>query len=190
MPLSHADLEEIQAEAMADDVAIDLDNMSLWTREQAVAFFESGGVDEPAVDVSEGTVSGGGPSKSFPPLAPRSELARPRDYSDFEKHQNLTMKGDTFHLEFPYSAAMLKDENKFGSRWLTEAFRAFGSISETNAVHIVSVEPFVGGGAASKAKLTVRYDQPESDRPEGGLQTLLFVKMPHEQARPPLALAH
>jgi len=45
--LTLARLETIQTEAMADDVPIELARMSLWTREQAVAYFESGGVDEP-----------------------------------------------------------------------------------------------------------------------------------------------
>ena len=47
MPLTKADLEGIQADAMADDVEIDLEKMSLWTTEQAVTYFESGGEVEP-----------------------------------------------------------------------------------------------------------------------------------------------
>lgn len=47
MPLSKAELEDIQAEFMADDIAIDLDKMSLWTREQAATYFDSGGMKEP-----------------------------------------------------------------------------------------------------------------------------------------------
>ena len=42
-PLTLEDLQEIQSDAMADDIEIDFAKMSLWTREQAVAFFESGG---------------------------------------------------------------------------------------------------------------------------------------------------
>lgn len=41
-------LQEIQEEYLADDIAIDLERMSLWTSEQAAAYFESGGEDEPA----------------------------------------------------------------------------------------------------------------------------------------------
>lgn len=33
---------------MADDVDIDFDKMSLWSKEEAEKFFESGGVDEPS----------------------------------------------------------------------------------------------------------------------------------------------
>ena len=49
MTLTQAELEDIQADAMADDIAIDLEKMSLWTREQATTYFESGGEVEPAV---------------------------------------------------------------------------------------------------------------------------------------------
>mmetsp|Transcript_31368 Transcript_31368/g.51904 ORF Transcript_31368/g.51904 Transcript_31368/m.51904 type:complete len:421 (-) Transcript_31368:159-1421(-) len=43
--LTLAQLEAIQAEALADDIPIDLERMSLWTEAQAIQFFESGGVD-------------------------------------------------------------------------------------------------------------------------------------------------
>ena len=45
MPLSLEELQDIQAEAMADDIEIDFAKMSLWTKEQATTFFETG--DEP-----------------------------------------------------------------------------------------------------------------------------------------------
>lgn len=45
--LTKAELEALQAEAMADDVAIHFDKMSHWTREQATEYFESGGTNEP-----------------------------------------------------------------------------------------------------------------------------------------------
>lgn len=44
MPLTASDLEEIRAENFADDVEIDFPRMAAWTREEAGAFFESGGV--------------------------------------------------------------------------------------------------------------------------------------------------
>lgn len=47
MPLTLSELQDIQAEAMADDVDINLDQMSLWTADQAREFFESGGAQEP-----------------------------------------------------------------------------------------------------------------------------------------------
>ena len=46
MPLTEAELLDLQADAMADDVEIDLEKMSLWTAEQATAYFESGGTEE------------------------------------------------------------------------------------------------------------------------------------------------
>ena len=46
MPLSRAELQSIQAEALADDLAVE-DHMLEWTREEAQAFFESGGTQEP-----------------------------------------------------------------------------------------------------------------------------------------------
>eukprot|EP00966_Prymnesium_polylepis_P211378 4895088-Prymnesium_polylepis.1 len=48
MPLTLAELEELQTSALADDVVIELEEMSLWTAEQVLAYFESGGADRPA----------------------------------------------------------------------------------------------------------------------------------------------
>jgi len=47
MPLSLQQLQALQADAMADDVDIELDKMSLWTAAEATAYFESGGAIEP-----------------------------------------------------------------------------------------------------------------------------------------------
>lgn len=116
---------------------------------------------------------------TFPPLAPRTAPQPPRDYGTWMEVQDTVMAGDTYGLEFPYSATMLADERKWGSKWLTLALRKAGAIEPTNAVTIVGVQEFVGGGAASKALLTVRYDDPESARRDGALQAELFVKMPH-----------
>ena len=46
--LSRARLEEIQAECLADDIAIDLPKMQLWSEDQARTYFEFGGTAEPA----------------------------------------------------------------------------------------------------------------------------------------------
>eukprot|EP00967_Tisochrysis_lutea_P054057 scaffold67421_cov33-Tisochrysis_lutea.AAC.7 len=43
MPLTLAELEEIQADLLADDVQIDFERMKLWDREKVVAYFENGG---------------------------------------------------------------------------------------------------------------------------------------------------
>jgi len=47
MPLSLQQIQAIQSDAMADDLDIDLEKMSLWTEEEATAYFESGGQQEP-----------------------------------------------------------------------------------------------------------------------------------------------
>ena len=47
MGLTLDELEEIQAEALADDVEIDLARMQLWVAEEARAYFESGGTVVP-----------------------------------------------------------------------------------------------------------------------------------------------
>ncbi len=114
----------------------------------------------------------------YPPLPAASAYSPPRSMADFDAHQERCLPGDSYGLEFPFTAAMLADEERFGSRFLTEAFRSFGSISASNAVRLVACAEFVGGGAASKAVLEVEYTEPSD-----ALHTRLFVKMPHGQAR-------
>ena len=177
MPLSLSELEDCQCEAMADDVEIDYHRMTNWTREQVMAYFESGGTQEPALETAETLAA----RRAFPPLAPRKAASPVREWGEFDRMQGLTKPGDTYGFDFPFSAAMLTDETTFGSVWLTRAFRAFGSIKREDEVEIVSVDEFVGGGAASKALLTVRYSGSESN---DDLHTELFVKMPHTQVRP------
>mmetsp|Transcript_62297 Transcript_62297/g.103590 ORF Transcript_62297/g.103590 Transcript_62297/m.103590 type:complete len:332 (+) Transcript_62297:35-1030(+) len=45
MPLTAIQLEDLQAEYLADDVTIDFERMSLWSEAQARTYFESGGQD-------------------------------------------------------------------------------------------------------------------------------------------------
>ena len=45
--LSVQQLEDIQADALADDLDIDFDRMKLWTADQAIEYFESGGQSDP-----------------------------------------------------------------------------------------------------------------------------------------------
>mgnify|MGYP006932645595 CR=1 FL=1 len=45
--LTLAELQDVQADAMADDVDIDLEKMSLWSAAEAATYFESGGEQEP-----------------------------------------------------------------------------------------------------------------------------------------------
>ena len=48
MPLTFEQLEELQHEALADDLPITID-MCTWTIAQARAYFESGGLERPLV---------------------------------------------------------------------------------------------------------------------------------------------
>ena len=54
MPLSARELEQIQVDALADDIPLDLSKMTGWTAAQARDYFESGGEIEPAPSISEG----------------------------------------------------------------------------------------------------------------------------------------
>ena len=80
-------LEEIRADAFADDLAIDLDKMQHWTEEQAANYFSSGGTDEstPAA-VNEDMVlsdddlapgAGETPAATPPPALNDGSLAEP-----------------------------------------------------------------------------------------------------------------
>ena len=55
MPLTLDELERLQAEAHADDVAIDPTWMCFWTAEEAKAYFENGGADSAAAAKARGT---------------------------------------------------------------------------------------------------------------------------------------
>lgn len=46
-PLTLQQLQDVQAECMADDIEIDLETMSLWSSAEAQRFFESGGARRP-----------------------------------------------------------------------------------------------------------------------------------------------
>ena len=57
MPLSLAEIQDIQAECMAEDIDI-TDQMTGWTREQVTAFFESGGTQLPGSAAATPQLSG------------------------------------------------------------------------------------------------------------------------------------
>ena len=63
-------LEELQADALADDIPIDLQRMSLWTEDEVTAFFESGGETEPVERAEE-------PAPAAPPAAEPAPAAAP-----------------------------------------------------------------------------------------------------------------
>jgi hypothetical protein len=84
------------------------------------------------------------------------------------------LKGDMYGLLFPQTPEELNSE-KFGARWLTEAFHAAGSLSKDNSiVRIVSCKRFTGGGSGPKGVIEVEYSQPDDS-----LDTKLFMKMPY-----------
>ena len=171
MPLTLAEVEELRAESFADDMDIDMSRMALWSEDEAREYFLSGGENEPAACA---------PQKKFPPIAPPMKVSEPRSFADFDAVHMKPSKGDVFGLKIPFSAQMLKES---GSAWLTTAFQTFGSISIQNSVTIIDIKPFYGGGAASKALLTVRYGLPDEEAADGPLQEKLFVKLPHPEDR-------
>lgn len=77
--------------------------------------------------------------------------------------------GDAFGLAMPAHIAALREG---GTRFLTAAFRAAGSLAEDNAVaSILRAEECKGGGTGAKFYLTVAYERPSPDLP-----TELFAK--------------
>lgn len=83
--------------------------------------------------------------------------------------------GDHTGVSFP---AHVDSFRAAGPTFLTEAFRAFGSIAPDNAVaRIVSLDDCPGGSTGAKLFLVVEYA-----RPEPGLDTRLFVKFSRDFA--------
>jgi hypothetical protein len=83
--------------------------------------------------------------------------------------------GDTTGVGIPAHPEALRAA---GTNFLTQAFRAFGSLPADNAVaRIVSIEPCQAGNSGQKLFLTVEYD-----RPDPALHTDLFVKMSRDFA--------
>lgn len=71
--------------------------------------------------------------------------------------------GDTFGLAMPAHIEALREG---GARFLTEAFRAAGSLGEDNAVaRITRLEECKGGGTGAKLYLSVEYQHPSPDLP-------------------------
>jgi hypothetical protein len=79
------------------------------------------------------------------------------------------VRGDATGIDIPAHGEALRSA---GETFLTQAFRAFGSLSSTNrVVRITRFEPFSGGNSGHKLLLSVDYA-----RAEPGLHTELFVK--------------
>jgi hypothetical protein len=102
------------------------------------------------------------------PLMPKSE---------WQQAIRKSTAGDTYGILFPHTHAQIP---QYGAEWLTRAFRLAGTITADNSVaEIVEFKQCLGGGAAEKAFLTVRYahEQP-------GLHTRLFCKFPRALVLP------
>ncbi|CAN7347178.1 hypothetical protein LJR225_002044 [Phenylobacterium sp. LjRoot225] len=85
------------------------------------------------------------------------------------------VRGDASGLDIPAHDAALRAA---GETFLTDAFRAFGSLSADNrVVRITGCESFPGGNSGHKLFLSVEYE-----RPEPGLHSDLFVKFSRDFA--------
>ena len=191
MGLSLDTIEEIRADCFADDVAIDLDSMSLWSQSEVRSYFESGGEDVPRrnaapVDISSDQAPGLRWSLAnqaadqarrtvVPPLPPHVRLTS----TQLQQKSALTRPGEWYKLPFPTTIAAL-DTPEFGAAWLTRAFHAAGTLPPDDRVEAITrvhelelqgVE--AQGGAGHKAIVDVRYLKGGP-----GLHTTLFVKMP------------
>ena len=63
-PLTLAELQDLRADAFADDIEIDFDRMKFWTEEQAIRFFSSGGAAVPHDQPTETDVRANGHSST------------------------------------------------------------------------------------------------------------------------------
>merc|ERR1712194_653519 len=83
------------------------------------------------------------------------------------------LPGMRYGMKFPFTPEMLQS-SKYGAKWLTEAFRACGSMGKDNkVVSISNVKPLVGGGACLKNIFDVKYEKADPS-----LHTKLFMKYP------------
>ncbi|MFA7601837.1 MAG: hypothetical protein WCY29_02415 [Novosphingobium sp.] len=83
--------------------------------------------------------------------------------------------GDATGIAMPTHPEALR---KGGAAFLTQAFRAFGSLPADNAVaRIVAIEPCHAGNSGQKLFLTVAYEKPDP-----ALHTGLFVKLSRDFA--------
>ena len=78
MVLTLEELRELQSECMADDIELQLEKMSLWTKEQALRYFESGGEDEPqpAASAAAATAAAAGNANAAFKATPSGGLGR------------------------------------------------------------------------------------------------------------------
>ena len=100
-----------QAEYAADDIDIVFDKMSLWSKEEAEKFFESGGVDEPSAAVAAP------PKAALLPTPDDADIKK--WFPKWTKHDNPRFRIVCFHnagsAESTYTGKGLrqKDDNPF-----------------------------------------------------------------------------
>jgi hypothetical protein len=131
----------------------------------AEAVFSSEGAQHVRVSSPAGWLTADGLEPA--PPAPTVKL----DFATFQKRHEDVAAGDRYGLKFPFTLDQLQ---QFGAGFLTEAFKAAGSMSPDNCVtDIVALDRLFSVGASENAFLTVAYAKPEA-----GLHTNLFVKCP------------
>lgn len=97
-----------------------------------------------------------------------------QDLSTFESRHLQLAAGDNYGIVFPISISSMLE---FGTSFLTQAFRAAGTISPNNEVSaILELKPLNLSGASQSAFMTVAYAVKEP-----GLHTALFVKFPPDR---------
>ena len=105
------------------------------------------------------------------------------DFETFLERHRQVAPGDYYGLDFPFTMAMFLE---FGPSFLTEAFRAAGTIAQDNAVtEIVELKSLGKMGASENAFLTVAYAKPEP-----GLSEKLFAKFPPVEEQHKFGLSH
>lgn len=105
------------------------------------------------------------------------------DFETFRERHRHVAPGDYYGLEFPFTMEMFLE---FGSAFLTQAFRAAGTIASDNAVtEIVALKSLGKMGASENAFLTVAYAKAEP-----GLSEKLFAKFPPLEEQHKFGLSH
>jgi hypothetical protein len=92
-------------------------------------------------------------------------------WEEFEANHLRIAAGDQYNLIFPFSHEMLQS---MGADFLTEAFRAAGTLDSDNCIEaLFNYQILDAGGASTSAAFDVVYRKALP-----GLHTQLFVKMP------------
>eukprot|EP00966_Prymnesium_polylepis_P062589 1452554-Prymnesium_polylepis.1 len=129
MPLTLAQLEAIQSDHLADDVAIDLERMAIWSEEQAAAYFESGGTVEPAA-----TPSPPSPLGRKPRVALMHGTAANKDILKIQLAPLLTRLSEAAEIHFIEGGQTCAEDNPqvkpmrqfFGKRHVLKEYCTFG----------------------------------------------------------------